>query len=480
MNRHFNYWHFLILTLGAILFLGFQLTMINRPYYWDEAWSYASAVKAMYESGPSLMPGAIHEYLYRGHPTFFYFFTTLWMKVFGPSLVSVHSFFVLISVLLIFCIFFIGKSLFNKTTGLLAALMLMVTPMFIAQAGFLLPEVLLALLTVLTFWAYLKKKIVAELFFGSILALTKETGLLLIFVILLFEFISAIKALPKSKKWFIPFKPLFLHAIPVFVALTFYLVQKIKMGWFFYPEHVGMMTFNLEVSLAKLEMITRLLLKKQGRNILTILSIAGIIYLVAKKKLPENEKRFLLLSVVFIFAYLVFSAFNFFTNRYLLSLFPIFFLSAALILTRLFEKQVYTSLLVTIIFAGISLKATIKDDSLGDDNLGFQHMVKVHQEAVKFSEEAEWQQKKIQTHFLMVYNLREPFMGYITRGKAFKHVNAFNEIDNADVVIISAIEAQPEIQTRLKPGGGFNLAKRFESKNAWCEIYIKDQNFSPN
>ena len=123
----------------------------------------------MYKNGPSLLPGVIDAYLYRGHPTFFYFITTVWMKIFGPSLLSIHSFFIIISTCLIFSVFIVGSYIAGKTVGLLASTCLLATPLFIAQAGFLLPEVILALFSILTVYFYFKQKIVLEIVFGTLL-----------------------------------------------------------------------------------------------------------------------------------------------------------------------------------------------------------------------------------------------------------------------------------------------------------------------
>jgi hypothetical protein len=62
------------------------------PHYWDEAWSYATAVQKMYEKGATLLPGIVDVDATRGHPLFFYAAASTWMKIFGASLLSKHSF----------------------------------------------------------------------------------------------------------------------------------------------------------------------------------------------------------------------------------------------------------------------------------------------------------------------------------------------------------------------------------------------------
>ena len=234
MNKVFiKYWQEVILIIGIIAFILIELPLLNRPFYWDEAWSYASGIKAMFENGPSLMPGAIHEYLYRGHPTFFYFITTVWMKVFGSSLISIHTFFLLISTGSILFVFYFGKRFSDKTGGLIAAICLVATPVFLSQAGFMLPEIMLAFFGILTMYYYLENKYFPEIVFGSLLLLTKETGLVLIGTLILTDLVFKIRQARSLEEFWKNCWSIFWHFIPLGIVGIFFIIQKIKFGWFF-------------------------------------------------------------------------------------------------------------------------------------------------------------------------------------------------------------------------------------------------------
>ena len=221
-----KYWQLLVLLILLIPFIIFQITILNRPFYWDEAWSYASAVEAMFQKGPSLLPGAIDAYLYRGHPTFFYFITTVWMKIFGPTLVSIHSFFLIVSILLVFAVYKLGQFIGGKTVALLASVSLLLTPLFIAQAGFLLPEVMLALFSVLAVYFYLRKKIILEIICCSLILLTKETGLVIFGTIVLYDFIQRIRKSENVSIFFKELKPFAWHLLPIVPVTVFFLCKK--------------------------------------------------------------------------------------------------------------------------------------------------------------------------------------------------------------------------------------------------------------
>src|SRR5580704_9697985 len=90
-----------VLFLVLIVFAVCKLPHLHYAYYWDESWPYAVAIKTMYYHGISLMPNAIDPELSRGHPLFFHAIAALWMNIFGASHVSMHSFALLISLLLL-------------------------------------------------------------------------------------------------------------------------------------------------------------------------------------------------------------------------------------------------------------------------------------------------------------------------------------------------------------------------------------------
>lgn len=469
-----KYGCFLLFGLAVLVFILFELPFLNRPYYWDEAWSYASALEAMYKVGPSLLPGAIHEYLYRGHPLFFYFITTLWMNVFGDSLIAVHSFFLLISILLLISVFAIGTRLFNQYVALFASLMLISTSVFLAQATFLLPEVMLALLSLLIIYFYLQKKLYLEILFGTILVLTKETGIVLIGSILLFDFIYRLKdqfawnTLPKK------IMETSVHALPFVFGAVFFVLQKIKLGWFFYPEHVGMMTFSISEVIDKFINIALYVFRSDGRIILFCLSIVSAIYLLYKRKLSKSEASFILLSTIFMVAYMLFSAMNFYTTRYILSIIPIFYLTSSFLIYKLFENRVYITGVIVVVFLFISISFTLKSNYTGDISLGFIDMVNVHKNAVSYCEEEGYHDYSISTHFLMIYNLKSPFMGYLEGNKKFNQVGSLSSTFSGDIIVVSSIE-RPGNLDALKNNPDYLLQKRFEKNEAWCEIYRRVQ-----
>src|SRR5688572_9942500 len=135
----------LALVFLCVLFAAAKIPHLLLPFFWDEAWPYSTGVFYMYSQGLSLLPGSVPFDISRGHPLFFHFMAALWMKIFGTSVV--HMFPLLVSILLIVCIYFFCVEFFSEAVALGSCLLMMVQPVFFSQSGMLLPEILVALLT---------------------------------------------------------------------------------------------------------------------------------------------------------------------------------------------------------------------------------------------------------------------------------------------------------------------------------------------
>jgi len=144
--------------LIIIALIIYKFRFLSLPYYWDEAWPYSAGIHDLYTNGLSLMPGAISSFVARGHPLMFHFLAAGWMKVFGTGLFAGHCFAMLISTLLIISIYLFCKTFFSERIGFIACLLFGCQAIFISQSSFLMPEVLMALCTMLCFLTYFTEK----------------------------------------------------------------------------------------------------------------------------------------------------------------------------------------------------------------------------------------------------------------------------------------------------------------------------------
>ncbi len=462
------------LPLIIILFVLSRLGNLNLPFYWDEAWSYATAVFDMHENGLAILPGDANPNLTRGHPLLFYFLSALWMKLFGTSLTVVHLFPLIISCIILVAIYKITESLFNKESARIAVLLFALQSIFLAQSTLLLPEMLLALFTLLAFYAYYKKNWIYFSLFSVMLVMTKETGMVLI-AALFFDKILLEKWFNRnsSRSWSLLIRELAVLCIPVVVFATFMILQKTHFGWFLYPEHMGMTILDPEVILERLSSFSFKLLIQHGKITLLALALTGVFVLIRKKAISGQQAHVLILSSLFVLLYMLFSALNFFTTRYLLSVLTFFIICGAWIISELFSGRSHSrNLVVASLGLLFAYHSFIGYRSEADVSLAYKNTVILHQEAVHYAEKMQWQQTPLFSSFLMLFNLSDPNLGYLgNKDKRFVNLNK-NPDNNYDVYLFYSTEPFPGY-SQLKSDSCFFLQKRFESREAWVEFYLR-------
>jgi hypothetical protein len=472
IKRQFD--KFLIATiLVAILFIIFTIPHLFLPCYWDETCPFSVAIYHLYNNGISMMPNSIPSEFSRGHPLLFHFLDASWMNLFGGTLVAAKTFPLLLSVILIFTIFFFGREFFSSEVGFISALLFTLQSVFLGQASFLLLEVQLALFTIATVYAFLKEKPIFYIIFGTLLLLTKETGLTVIVSIGLWQIIKSImvrKELPVIKN----ISNIIISGIPIALTAIYFIIQKIQNGWFFFPIHVGFISFKETDIISKIITVLNYVFLRQGRIYLSLLFIVSFIMLIVSKKqwLTKKQKELLIIIGIYLFVFIAFCSVNFLSNRYILcAIPPVIIIFSGIIFEGLKEKKQILIVCIGILslsFVYHDYNYAIRSD--GDDNLGFINEVKVHQEVVKYCEVNNLYDSTIYTHFLMWSNLIYPSAGYLSDKNHIFTKIAYKMDDNVKYCIFSNIEYEPAFDN-AKKDYKLKLIKRFEKNKAWCEIY---------
>ena len=265
-------------VLGMIIaVILFKLPHLGLPYFWDEAWVYAPAITKMWENGPSLLPNAIDSEYSRGHPLVFHFLGGVWMKIFGNSTTSVHSFALAVSIGVLLALYRFGKQFFSPKVGLIAVIFFGMQRAFLAQSAMLLPEMMMALWTLLVMLTWFQKKRFGFAIFASLMLLTKESGVVLLGAIglwTLFEQFVILKGKPFEREFL--FRILWL-VIPVVVMGLYFVIQRIMLGWFLYPAHIGLIDLSWNSIHPKMLLCFEFLFKDQGRWTLTAVFLVSII-----------------------------------------------------------------------------------------------------------------------------------------------------------------------------------------------------------
>jgi len=461
--------YFILLLIFALI--AFKVSWLTLPFYWDEAWSYAMAIFDMANSGPTIIPGHANEWLTRGHPLFFYFIASSWLVIFGKTVFSAHLFALLISCGSLFIIHFSCKKMISIPVANIVALALMTQAMFLAQSTLLLPEIFLMGLTFWVFYLYFQKKWWLYILVSFCLILSKETALVL-FSVLFFDKILLQKIIYQNecKYNMIFFKEFFFVIIPFLFFGVFLFIQKLNLGYFFFPEHTQMMSFVFSDFLNKLFSISAVLFIRNARLIWLIIGIAALLFGIIKKRFSKKDVHLFIVSSVFIIGYLVFSSLNFFTTRYLLTLLPFFLLLSTIFVVRSFSKKIRIALFV-IVISGTLYYSLVYNNGEADVNLTLNQTIMAHKEAVNFCELQQWHDKTIDTWFLMGFNLKFPHLGYLNNKE--KPFSKFSNDLFPDVFIFYSIERDSRID-EIKNDANYKLVKQITKPNG-CNVEIYEK-----
>lgn len=508
-------------ALGMLLmvFVAFKWRFLDLPLYWDEAWVYGPAVREMHANGLSLLPDTIGTELSRGHPLLFHFLAALWTALFGASNFSLHAFALIISVSLLLVIFHVGKYLGSPLIGLAAVLITGLNEIFLAQSSILLPEITLALFSLLATWAFVSKKWLGFVIAATCALFIKESAIVLIIAAFCWNFISSLfdrgEKDPRSLlKWSL------ITLFPILPGSIFLLYQKVTYGWYFFPVHLGLISWDIKDIHFLFKFGYQELFEQQGMEWATLAFgliaplawrgwkhrymgiVVALLYVAAVKVLDgkwtlaplqtlivtficfgailymqfmqvrRKEPRIgdlASLSLIFVLGFLLFSALNFFSDRYLLCLIPVVALSFSAILFLSLRK--WHRLLFPLCIAAISviLISNIgKDGHVGDTRLSYADDIRVHQKLIQSCEAMDLQDSTFSVSFMDEVYMTDTAAGYLSGQKSFQHFT--NTIGpEVDFAIITQATSTEFIE-KLK-SAGFDRIDRFESGPAWGELY---------
>jgi 4-amino-4-deoxy-L-arabinose transferase-like glycosyltransferase len=458
----------LLFTIGLFVFVFLRMQYNYLAFHWDEMWSYVPAVRTMHENGISLLPSSMNPDISRGHPLFFYALNASFLKILGTSNSALHTLPLIISCICMYATYLIGSEFFSPKVGIVSSLLLMVQSMFFVQSAMVLPEVMIATLVLLAFYAFFKEKIYLYFFFTSLLVLTKESGIVLPAALATCYFFKEFD-LRNIDFW----KKIAWIIAPLSTFALFLLVQKMTFGWFFFPEHVGMMHLDVvNIKGVMKETFNYAFVTQNRRNVFAYGSLIVLLLFLVNKKFrfakPKNIEL-TLYFLTFILFYAVFCSVNFFTVRYVLCLIPVGLLFIVALFFELTPpKQHFVPTLFFLFCMFTALNYTIKGRHPGDDELGAFDFIDVQAQAVSAIEKYVPKDKPVLTRygFLKNFALKTPYCGFLsvpyTKFDAGFPPNAIG--------YYLAVEPDAEYE-KMKQEGKIEVLHRFEKNKALAEIY---------
>ena len=404
--------HLIYIVIIGILTL-FKFNDLSLPYFWDELGVYSRAVFYQYEHSVSLFPDSVPPELSRGHPLFFTFIVAFAMKVLGTQVLHIHMFCFGISLLLLFVIYIKVSKYFTPLAGSVSVMILAIQPLFIAQSGFVLPEVTLALFFFWALFSFYENKLVLFALLGSCAVLVKEPAIVLPIAVILHAFI--IWRVTKVKPLALELKGFCLTMLPCLVFATFFIVQKKQNGWYFFPYHMNLVSFSLIGIWKQMLIYLYIIFTAQGRFMMLLVWCIFILRYLIRKDIKVGDKKasFFLLVAIASFGFICFnSLFTVYMDRYMLTVVVFLSVLTGIVLASLIDSMKIIAIAACALMVIVSLMYLDHCKFNYDADESYRKNVKSLNRSIEFLAQKVKEGGKVNGNFPACFALDFPQAGY--------------------------------------------------------------------
>jgi len=416
-----------ILLPGLLLaaFCASKFSWLSHPYFWDEAWSYGHAIHHFAQQKLSISPAALDPDLSRGHPLLFYFSAAAWLQLTDNHLFYGHLFALLVSMLTAATVWHIARRLSGQWAAAAVLAAVLASQMFWVLSARLYPEMMVALFSMLALWSFFQwQTSVAHLkgvphfavLWCGLLLFTKESGVATMAALLGYALWRHRSGLLRRAFW----QEMAWLTLPVAVVAGWFWWQYAVRGWWFFPEHTGMVVRDVGKVFNNLIQQFWSLIFYDGRSVLLVSVLVAAAWKMWRRvPISADFQRFAGLSWLFIGAYLAFTAANFQTERYLVVPLVAYVLTAVLWVWEVFAQQpgLRVGLLAVYVASQVFLLKNPVRNS--EATSGYLPMLRTWQAGVERCEQRQMQGDSTWTYFLMRYYMTDPHLGYLSENKPF-------------------------------------------------------------
>jgi 4-amino-4-deoxy-L-arabinose transferase-like glycosyltransferase len=458
---------FFAIAVLSLMVVLCKAPLWKLPFHWDEAGAYISPSHWLAEGSLWwVFPGFHPLGRFYGHPPALYLALAVVYRLFGDAIPPLHAMMTGFSVLGIAYTYLLGKHLWGRQAGLMAAVLLFFMPTWFAQSGMVLADLPIAALGVMAAYYAVRRRFLPYLLSGICLVLLKETAGATIVAILIYKLFEWRAEMPEngSRARLLLMRWLG-WALPLLLLGGFFLWQKLATGMFcdnpYFGDHPLFRFDNILRQGGRVFLWTFIL--RYRWVLLLLIALQGIF---RRRSLFRRENGlFGLIALSFLLAFTLI----FFLTRYMLPVYPFLCITAAGAALQLM-RPVPRWLLAGLILAGFTTQYF--GNSSGyyhyDDSLQYLDMIEVNRSAAAYIEEnhpharvlAVWPVSQI---------LSETYQGYVDRpvqvvaaGRPFDLMVHFNA-PGTGIVDLKALITPGEVK----------LEKRFECNGKWVEVYRK-------
>lgn len=312
--------------------IAYTIYFINLPPWWD---GITTAVTSL-----DTVKNNIDFYVdFFAKPPFIFLSLGILFKIFGYSPGLIHIYMMVFSLVAIIFTYKVGEILAGKEIACSASFLLAFSPMFIAQSvnlNFDLPSMALLMAT---YYFMLKKNHVFVAISGIILVMTKEIGILFMAAALLSTILINYKGETKIGQ---QRAAITARIIPIIVFIIWAYGNYIRRGWFLFPRDSPIIKLD---SIFNENLIMRLeqLFVINYNWILTIVILCSLFLLAYRRYERIDREKIEMLFPLILFSLLFFIVVapirDFNLPRYVIVLYPAFYLASAWGIYRLSGKN---------------------------------------------------------------------------------------------------------------------------------------------
>jgi len=419
-------------TFGAVALLHYPL--LRLPYYWDEAGYYIPAALDLFRHG-LLVP---QNTLPTGHTPLVSICLALAWWLFGYAPLVTRLTIVAFAAGTLVALYALGRTVARSETALWACLLLALSPLFFAQSSLAFLDLPAALTTTVAVWALLRRRMAWFAVAASLSVLTKETAIVIVPVALAFAW-RARKDLRKSD-WLWLVTPV----LPLGVWAVYY--HHVTGFWTGNPQYLQYNLYStLEPGRIAISLLRRLYqVFIAGFNwLLVVVALLGYRWMKrARARKDGNGARpndamtggarseffFLSIGLTIVDIAMLSSVGGAVLPRYLLPMFPCFYLALTLLVEALPRRAMQIALvLITACFVA-SWFFNPPYPFAYENNLAYADFIHLHQQA------AEWLvaqpgDPRILTAWPATDELDHPELGYVKKPLRVVGVRGFTPQD---------------------------------------------------
>lgn len=418
-----------------VAFIIFKFNDLSLPYFWDELGVYSQAADYQFQHTISLMPNSVPDELSRGHPLFFTLINAIPLRLFGSHVFVAHVFNLCIATLLLVVFYLKISKHFKRLSGFSATTILVVQPVFLAQSALVIPEIMVSLFAFLALVFFYEEKYLLYVLFGSLVVLTKESGLVVPCAALTYCLFKLVVSKEDHSKF--AFVKLLVAVVPLLVFGIFLLIQKQQNGWYFFPEHYDNIVISFKIIRKQFSGFFDFVFYAQERYWWLKILLIAIVISVLKNRLNEEglKKGLLPLLVIFMFGFLLFSSLNFYMERYVVAAIAFAALLVGVSLEIILRNK-FLVLIATFFLSVVAIKHLEENKFNYDCDLGYRRDVRTLQSAINYVSDMSGAPKKVFGTFPAYFALNFFNGGYM---KAKNIIPKKDFRDDLDYVIIDAL-----------------------------------------